>query len=78
MRITTEVRYVKIVATLGPASGDPGRIKELMEAGVDAIRLNFSHGSYEEHTSLFSTARQVAREMDKHVAVLQDLQGPKV
>ena len=72
------MRRVKIVATLGPATRTPERIRELFQAGVDVVRLNFPHGSYQEHAHLFSTIRQVARKLDKHVAVLQDLQGPKI
>lgn len=72
------VRRVKIVATLGPATSTPERIRELLRAGVDVVRLNFSHGSHQEHAHLFNAVRQVSRELDKHVAVLQDLQGPKI
>ncbi|MFQ5812423.1 MAG: pyruvate kinase [Anaerolineae bacterium] len=72
------VRRVKIVATLGPATSSYERIRELIQAGVDVVRLNFSHGSHEEHAHLFNTVRQVAQKLGRHVAVLQDLQGPKI
>ena len=72
------MRRVKIVATLGPATSTPERIRELIEAGVDVVRLNFSHGSYQEHAQLFKAVRQISSELDKHVAVLQDLPGSKI
>lgn len=78
MPLYSEVRRVKIVATLGPATSTPQRVRELIQAGVNIVRLNFSHGSYQEHAHLFDTVRQVARELDRHIAVLQDLQGPKI
>jgi pyruvate kinase len=72
------VRGVKIVATLGPATSAAERIRELLKAGVDVVRLNFSHGSHQEHADLFDSVRKVAKELDKHVAVIQDLQGAKI
>jgi len=71
-------RGVKIVATLGPATNTVERIRELLQAGVDVVRLNFSHGSHQEHAHLFGLVRKVAHELDKHVAVIQDLQGAKI
>ncbi|MDB5352191.1 MAG: pyruvate kinase [Planctomycetota bacterium] len=68
----------KIVATLGPASRDPGTLRRLIEAGVDVFRLNFSHGTHEEHSALLRDVRRVAEECDRQIGVLQDLGGPKI
>ncbi|MEO0651452.1 MAG: pyruvate kinase [Planctomycetota bacterium] len=66
----------KIVATIGPAS--EGRIPELIEAGMNVARLNFSHGEAEEHRRRADIIRKTAREMDRSVAILADIQGPKM
>lgn len=71
-------RAVKIVATLGPATSSPERVEELVRAGVDVVRLNFSHGTREEHGERIRIARSVARKLNKPVAVMQDLQGPRI
>ncbi|MDR7439854.1 MAG: pyruvate kinase [Armatimonadota bacterium] len=71
-------RRTKIVATLGPASDDPGRIRELVCAGVDVFRFNFSHGTREEHARRMQEVRRAAEELGRTVAILQDLQGPKI
>jgi pyruvate kinase len=68
----------KIVATVGPASRDPGVLQELIAAGVSVFRLNFSHGTHEEHTAVLADIRTVSRKMGRHVAILQDLCGPKI
>jgi pyruvate kinase len=68
----------KIVATVGPASRSPEVLREMIEAGVDVFRLNFSHGTHEEHSAVLADIRAVSREMGRHVAVLQDLCGPKM
>jgi pyruvate kinase len=68
----------KIVATVGPASMDPAVLKQMVEAGVDVFRLNFSHGSHEEHTARLQAIRQIAEETGLQLAVLQDLCGPKI
>lgn len=70
-------RQTKIVATLGPASGDPDMMRKLFEAGVDVFRMNFSHGTHEAHARNLQTARMLEKEYDRPVAVLADLQGPK-
>ncbi len=72
------MRAVKIVATIGPATSSPQRIEELIRAGVDVVRLNFSHGSHEGHARLVQMVRDAAQRLDRHVAVLQDLQGPRM
>ena len=70
------VRRAKIVATLGPATD--GHELELLRAGVDVVRLNFSHGAAEEHAGRAQAIREAARSLGKCVAVMQDLQGPKI
>jgi len=74
----TFMSTVKIVATLGPATATKQRIADLVRAGMDAARLNFSHGSHEDHAQLVKTVREVAQELDKPIAILQDLQGPRI
>jgi pyruvate kinase len=71
-------RRTKIVATLGPASNDEKTIRQLIEAGVNVFRLNFSHGSAEEHTLRAETIRAVAGELQTPVGILCDMQGPKI
>ncbi len=71
-------RKAKIVATLGPASNTRGMILNLIRAGIDVARLNFSHGSHESHEHLINLLKSLSVETGKHVVVLQDLQGPKL
>ena len=71
-------RRTKIIATLGPASADPAVISQMVEAGMDVARLNFSHGSYESHAALIAAVRAAAAEHDRAVAVMQDIQGPRI
>jgi pyruvate kinase len=68
----------KIVATVGPASRSPEILRQLIEAGVDVFRLNFSHGTHDEHTATLRSIRRVSEEAGRVVAVLQDLCGPKI
>ncbi|MBN1945417.1 MAG: pyruvate kinase [Bradymonadales bacterium] len=68
----------KIVCTIGPASSDPAIIRQLVESGMDVARLNFSHGSHESHTALRQALRQISQELGVPLAVLQDLQGPRI
>jgi pyruvate kinase len=68
----------KIVATIGPASRAPAVLRQLIGAGVNVFRLNFSHGTHEEHTAVLADIRAQSREAGRHVAVLQDLCGPKM
>lgn len=70
-------RQTKIVATLGPASGNPEMMRKLYEAGVDMFRMNFSHGTHEAHERNLRTARELEKEYDRPIAMLADLQGPK-
>jgi pyruvate kinase len=71
-------RRTKIVATLGPASREPAMIRELIEAGVDVFRLNFSHGTAEEHADNITRIRQESAELGVEIGVLGDLPGPKL
>ena len=71
-------RNIKIVATLGPASSDYAVIRALFEAGADVFRLNMSHGSHDDHRKLFGIIRQIESELDRPIAILADLQGPKL
>ena len=71
-------RKAKIVATLGPSSNSPEIIRRLISAGMDVARLNFSHGSHQDHALLFENLRSISQELKKPVAILQDLQGPKI
>ena len=72
------LRRTKIVATLGPASSDPAVLNRMMEAGIDVVRLNFSHGTPEQHIQLAEAVRSLARTRGRTVGVLVDLQGPKI
>jgi pyruvate kinase len=71
-------RRAKIVATLGPASAQEGTFRELLRAGLDVARLNFSHGTHPEKLKLIEMVRKLAREEGKNVCILGDLQGPKI
>lgn len=71
-------RQTKIVCTIGPASCSPELIEQLIEAGMDVARLNFSHGSHEAHKERIKIIRDVAARKNANVAILMDLQGPKI
>ncbi len=71
-------RLTKIIATLGPASAAPAQIDELIGAGTDVFRLNFSHGTHDEHAAAIGRVREAAGRAGRHVAILQDLSGPKI
>jgi pyruvate kinase len=71
-------RKTKIVATMGPASNNPETIKDLISAGVNVFRLNFSHGSHQEHLENINKIRTAAAQLNSPVAILQDLCGPKI
>ena len=71
-------RATKIVATLGPSSSDPVTIERMILAGVNVVRVNFSHGSAEGHTALVAVVRDVASRLGRDIGVLADLQGPKI
>lgn len=72
------IRRTKIVATLGPATEGEQQIKALVEAGVDAVRLNFSHGSHSDYSRMIATIRAAASEAGRAIAIIADLQGPKI
>src|SRR3972149_1790795 len=72
------IRNAKIVCTIGPASSSPKVIEKLIKAGMDVARLNFSHGTHDEHKKVIKSIRDTSRRLKKAVAILQDLQGPKI
>jgi pyruvate kinase len=72
------MRHTKIIATVGPASTDSEVLDALIAAGVDVMRLNFSHGTQAQHAGAFDRIRAAAARADRHVAILQDLSGPKI
>ncbi|MDP9083537.1 MAG: pyruvate kinase [Pseudomonadota bacterium] len=72
------MRRTKIVATLGPATDDPVVLAEIVRAGVDVVRLNFSHGAVADHARRVDLVREAARQAGRYVGVLGDLQGPKI
>lgn len=71
-------RRAKIVCTVGPASSSEGQLRDLMRAGMDVARLNFSHGTHEEHARVIERLRKVAEREGRTICILQDLQGPKI
>ena len=71
-------RRTKIVATLGPASDSVEMLKKMIAAGLNVVRMNFSHGTPEDHRKRVERVRQAAQEMHKTVGILSDLQGPKI
>ena len=72
------MRRTKIVATLGPATDKPKVLRELIEAGLDAGRLNYSHGSREDHAKRARALRRAAKSCRREIAIIADLQGPKI
>ena len=73
-----QVRRTKIIATLGPATDAPGMLKQIIAEGVDVVRLNLSHGTADDHHRRAQEARAAAAELGREIAVLADLQGPKI
>jgi pyruvate kinase len=71
-------RHTKIIATLGPSSTVPAVLEALVAGGVDVFRLNFSHGTHESHGQTFRAVRDAAARASRHIAILQDLSGPKI
>ncbi|KAF3888287.1 MULTISPECIES: pyruvate kinase [Nostocales] len=78
MQLKDSLRRTKIVATIGPATSSPEMLKAIIEAGATTLRLNFSHGTHADHQRNIRLIRQTAFELNKPVAILQDLQGPKI
>src|ERR671922_553687 len=72
------MRRTKIVATIGPASSDPDVLARMVDAGMDVARLNFSHGTAEQHAEMARRVREAAGRARRPVAILQDLPGPKL
>src|SRR5665648_610226 len=72
------MRKTKIVCTIGPASSSPEVLEQLIVAGMNVARLNFSHGTHEAHKKVVETIRALSAKLDLHVAILQDISGPKV
>ena len=66
------------MCTIGPASNSEEMIRELMLRGMDVARLNFSHGTHEQHALVIDRLRRVAGELGRSIGILQDLQGPKI
>jgi pyruvate kinase len=71
-------RFARIVATIGPSSSDEKTLRQLIQAGMDVARLNFSHGTQAEHAERISLLRRLSDELGKPISILQDLQGPKL
>ncbi|MEZ4782929.1 MAG: pyruvate kinase [Candidatus Kapaibacterium sp.] len=76
--VPPSLQHTKIVCTLGPATATKDRIRQLILAGADAIRLNFSHSNYDTHKAMFEMTREAARESGRLITIIQDLQGPKI
>ena len=68
----------KILATIGPTTATPQILSKLIDAGADAFRFNFSHGTHAEHKERFETVRKLAKQKKKHISIIADLQGPKL
>ncbi|MGY3622137.1 pyruvate kinase [Bradyrhizobium sp. USDA 10063] len=71
-------RHAKIVATVGPATAEPEKIHALYLSGADTFRLNFSHGTHDDHARVYASIRAIEQEFGRPIGVLQDLQGPKI
>lgn len=78
MTTTMQTRRTKIIATLGPATDAPGMLKRIVEEGVDVVRLNLSHGTAADHAKRAEEVRKVGEELGREIAILADLQGPKI
>jgi pyruvate kinase len=76
--IATTIKHTKILATIGPATDDPEILEQIIRAGVNGCRMNFSHGTAEEREAQFRNIRAISKKIGRHVAILQDIQGPKI
>ncbi|MDR1008788.1 MAG: pyruvate kinase [Rickettsiales bacterium] len=76
--MTSPFRFTKIVATIGPSTEEYENLKKAIESGVDVCRLNFSHGTHEDHKKRFDNIRRIEKELGKKIPVLGDTQGPKL
>src|SRR5689334_18804267 len=72
------IRRAKIVATVGPATDTEESLEALLAAGVDVVRLNFSHGSHQDHARRLEMVRRIADRLRRPIAIMMDLQGPKI
>jgi len=72
------MRHTKIICTLGPSSSSPDKIEQLVAAGMDVARINFSHGNHEQHGRVIQLVREKSKQLQKPIAILQDLSGPKL
>ncbi len=72
------MRRTKIIATLGPATDEPAVLEQLLQAGTDVVRINFSHGEWAEHKQRIDTVRSISAKLGRYVGILCDLQGPKI
>ena len=77
MEIEKDLR-TKIVATVGPACSSKENLLKLIDAGVSVFRLNFSHGTHDDHLQVIERITSINREENKHISILADLQGPKL
>ena len=71
-------KNTKIVATIGPATSSKEKLLDLVEAGVDTVRLNFSHGTHQDHEKVINRVMQINKDFNMHIGILADLQGPKI
>lgn len=78
MKAEKAERATKIVATIGPASRDPQVLGQMIDAGLNVVRMNFSHGSHDDHRETFEMVRSIAKKKGVTIGILQDLQGPKI
>ena len=78
MSESTRYNKTKIIATMGPATSSIPMLKKIIRAGVDVCRVNFSHGDWDAHLEVINNIRQVNKELGTNVAILGDLQGPKL
>jgi pyruvate kinase len=72
------MKRTKIVATIGPSSASKDTLKEMISSGMNVCRINFSHGAYEDHRNVVKYVRELNEELNTNVAILADLQGPKI
>ena len=78
MTVLPSIQKTKIVCTIGPASSAPEKIRDMINAGMDVARLNFSHGTHEGHKAVADMIKQVRKEMGQHIALLLDTKGPEI
>ncbi len=76
--MTLKEKRTKVVATIGPASASKETLLEMVEAGLDVVRLNFSHGNYDDHREVVQAIQEINQEQETHIGTLADLQGPKL